>query len=135
MACLNLCIISAQVMLADKSQCWSNPNGIQWQTMEIRTEERMVVVVHLPDPVVDRVQVVDVEGRVRPMVCRELGGEQLHPRVVADERQPPTGGHELVDQVVLRDGSRREAGADVDERREAALPQSTNEKAAPTAGM
>ena len=70
---------------------------------------------HLPDAIVDRVEVVHVERRERPLAARELGREQLHPGVVADERQPPARRRELIHQVVLGDGSRREAGADIDE--------------------
>ena len=88
-------------------------------------EGREAAVEHLPYAVVDRVQVMYVEGRVRPLAARELGREQLHPRVIADEGQPPAGARELIDQVVLRDGGRREAGPDVDERRQAALRQCT----------
>ena len=49
----------------------------------------MVAGAYLPHPIVDGVQVMDVEGRVRPLIPRKLGREQLHPGVVADEGQPP----------------------------------------------
>lgn len=75
---------------------------------------------HLPDAVVHGVQVLHIEGWIWRGVV-ELPREQLHPGVVAGKGQAPAAVRQLVYQIVLRHGGRREAAADVNKCGQAAL--------------
>lgn len=76
---------------------------------------------HLPNSVVNRVQVLDIEGGEGASICKRIPIEQLHPRVITDKCQPPSRCFELRQEIVLGNGSCREAAANVDKSRQATL--------------